>query len=246
MADWTEEFKRKLKTISCEFKEAQQLLVDNGVDIYHPDIALGKWEKIQIPKGHIRTVETFRKKYFLSEILDDKILSKNLAYSLQASDLMNLLFNRVNIDLSVGRVFYKMAIINHFSIIEGMLFGVAKKLHGFCRSNENGCSYQRNCKHFIKSHKKQKIDELIEWFCEKKIINLSAEEKEILSEVKGMRNNVHIWLAEKNEFLKGEYNLTTHNRTVLVLQKCRDELAENLPEFERNRSAVCMKINTSI
>lgn len=222
------------------------MLVDNGVDIYHPDITLQKWDKIQIPKGHIRTAETFRKEYHLSEILDDKILSKNLAYSLQASDLMNLLFNRVNIDLSVGRVFYKMAIINYFSIIEGMLYGVTKKLHDFCMSNESACSYHRNCKYYIKSHKKIQMDEIVNWFCVREIINLSAEEKETLSEVKGLRNNVHIWLAEKNEFLKGEYNLTTHNRTVLVLRKCRDELAENLREFESNRSAVCTKNITGI
>ena len=87
------EFFEKLKNISTLLQESENVLKTNGIRFPEKNIVANSNQKIQNPKGYIRTVDTLKKKYHLNRF-HNKTIIKNIAYHLQFSDFINYLLNR--------------------------------------------------------------------------------------------------------------------------------------------------------
>ena len=158
MATWQDEYIEQLKIVSDALQLAQNILLENEIDIREPKVMVDQWKKIQIPKGHIRKVQDFLDKYDLKCLISEVNLQKNIAYSLQTSDFINLLLNRFHIGLSVGSIFYKLSILNIFCVIEALVYGIVDDLHAHCIKGSSVCKHNRNCQYYMKSIKKQKFN----------------------------------------------------------------------------------------
>jgi hypothetical protein len=87
------EFFEKLKNISTLLQESENILRANGIRFPDNNIVANSKQKIKIPRGYIRTVDTLKKKYYLNRF-NNKLILKNIAYHLQFSDFINYLLNR--------------------------------------------------------------------------------------------------------------------------------------------------------
>lgn len=242
MAKASDEFKSKLLEASKALHEAENILRAEGLNVPEENVALNDFDRIQIPKGYIRTVKEFREKYELDDHIGIETLCRNLAYALQTSDFINYLLNRFNIGLSVGQLFYKLAIINMVSALEGILYGIVKRLNRFCRENGVVCKHNANCAYYVKSPNKYNFPDLLDCLREKAILELGEKIEDILKEIKGLRDNVHIWDVEDNEYLSQKYTRLTYNKLVLILRRIRDELPNGLSQFKEERNDNCTKM----
>ena len=112
--------------------------------------------------------------YLMKQNSDNiKLLINNIAYAFQTTDLFNYLLNRFYIGLSVGKIFFKFAIINSFSILEGILYGVIKNEHKFCANSGEVCKYNEKCKYYLKSPNKYPFLKMLETLKEKEILIFS-------------------------------------------------------------------------
>lgn len=153
-----DEFLKKLAIESSALQEAEDLLRNSGLKVPEENIDIKEVEKVKVPRKYIRTVQYFKKKYNLSELLNNLAISDNISYHLQLSDFINYIINRFGIGLSVESMFYKIAIINILSIIEALLYGVALKLHSSCFIADKLCKHNINCKYYF-NLKTQKLRE---------------------------------------------------------------------------------------
>jgi len=235
------EFKRRLKKVSQELKQLEDLLRENGIDIPNQNIVLKSDEKIWIPTGYIRTVQYFEQKYGLYNLLGDEILAKNIEYALQASDFFNYILNRFRIGLSVEKVFYKLAIINMFSIVESLLYGITKKCHSHCQLNNGVCRNNEKCVFYIKKPNKYTFENLLKILREKKLICMPEGDQQKLLEIKGLRDNIHLWDVSNKDYFNDNYNLANYNFLVRVLQALNEDLHDTLITFEDERNSQCKK-----
>ena len=242
MEDWQKHYIEQLQIASDALQSAHNILVENEIDIREPKVKVGQWEKIQIPRGHIRKVPEFIGKYDLNCLLSEVNLQKNIAYSLQTSDFITLLLNRFNISLSVGSIFYKLSIINIFCVVEALVYGIIDDLHAYCKTGEEICKNNRACQYYIKSIKKLKFNTVVDLLIGKQILNLKTEDRKLLFEYNDLRNNVHIFLSKDNEFLSQKYNRKAYNRLVFILRRMSKNLCINLNSFEDGRSIHCNSV----
>ncbi|HOJ19658.1 MAG TPA: hypothetical protein PLT92_13935 [Ignavibacteriaceae bacterium] len=243
MDEWEIKARATLKEISGKLQEFEKILKDNGIDSPFKNYKLENNEKIQLPWGYIRTAEYFRRKYHLYKLLDYKFLRNNIAYAFQATDFYNYLLNRFYIGLSVGKIFYKSAIINNFSIFEGILYGVIKTEHKFCLSNNGICRRNDKCSYYLKAPNKYTFVQILELLTSKNLLVFNEKEIERLIQIKTLRDNIHIWDAVGNDLENDGYNLKTYNQIVLLLKKVNNVLPINITEFKKNRNNDCSKIN---
>ena len=243
MPEANDAFKRKLADISAALQEAESILREDGLEVPEENIALEDSEKIQVPRGYIRTVRNFREKYNLDDFLGDDLLCRNVAYALQTSYFTNYIVNRVNVALSVGQIFYKLAIINAFSVIEGVLYGLTKRLHRFCRNGGEVCRYNTRCSYYIKSVKHLNFRTLLNVLKDKAILDLSKNTEVLLIELKGLRDNVHIWDVGENEYLSDHYNMRTYNQLILALRHLSSMLPNSVETFKAGRSENCRQLS---
>jgi len=239
MNDCNDQYAEALKAASNAFQSAHDILVENDINVLQPKIKIDQWDKVRVPKGHIRKVDDFIQKYDLNYLLADRKLRKNIAYSLQTSDFINFLHNRFNITLSVGSIFYKLSILNIFSILEAIIYGILNDLHQFCTTKGQVCNKQRNCQYYVKSIRKLQFNPAVDLLMEKRVLNLKPSDRELLFEYNDLRNNVHIFLSEDNEFLSEKYNRKVYNKLIFILRKMSRNLRINLLEFEDNRDIHC-------
>jgi len=142
------EIKSKLKKIEEILQDIENKNVKYFGNSPSRFIELKKEEKIKFPKGFIRTTKDFKKRYNFENLFTmNYLLQNNLSYALQCSDIFGYFITRFDIGLSAGKIFLKMGIINLFSIIEGILYGVTKTLHNYCKN----CKSSKNCQYYIKS-----------------------------------------------------------------------------------------------
>lgn len=241
MNDYNEQYATALKEASSALQVAHNVLVENNIDVLQPKIKIDQWDKVRIPKGHIRTVDDFIQKYDLNFLLVDRNLKKNIAYSLQTSDFMNFLHNRFQITLSVGSIFYKFSILNIFCIIEAIFYGILNDLHQFCKINGEICRKQRSCQYYVKSIKTLHFNTAVDLLMERRVLNLKSSDRELLLQYNDLRNNVHIFFSEDNEFLSQKYNRKVYNELIFILRRMSKNLRINLEEFKENRDDHCKK-----
>ena len=241
MGKFESEFKARLKEVSKELNRIEDFLRENGIDIPNQNIALESHEKIWIPRGYIRTVQYYEQKYRLHDLLEDEILAKNIAYALQASDFFNYMLNRFRIELSVGKVFFKHAIINIFSVIESLLYGIINKCHSHCTLNGRVCKNNISCDFYFKKANKYSFKNLVQLLRQKGLVRMPDEIQDKLLELKALRDNIHLWDVKDKDYFNDSYNLTNYNFLVRVLQVLKEDLNDSLEDFESTRSNNCNK-----
>lgn len=236
-----ESIKEEIKKFLKEVEEKLQI-IENKAKIFYEKgppirfIPLLEKEKISFPKGYIRTRKEFEQKYRFKELFPNNItLQKNLSYALQSTDVFCYFLNRFDIGLSAGKIFIKMGIINLFSIIEGILYGIIEELHLYCK----GCRWNKECEYYIKKPRKYNFSQIIDIFTSKDLFPIDENVKSNLLSLKTLRDNVHIWIAGKNEFLEGEYNIKNYNRLMKILYDIPKILPEKLRNFKTKRETNC-------
>lgn len=232
----SEESKKKIiannRKITELLKENETILRKSGLNPPKNNISLERYEKIGFPSGYIRTVETFNQKYHLRQICPTRQTRQNITYALESSDLINFIFNRINIWGSVETIFYKLAIVNLVSIIEALVLEAANNI---C-SNVKDCPNIRTCPlHFSREERnyaKNALNKLISIgvldFDENKL----ARVKEIID----LRNRIHIRLAGGNELSMDDFTLNLYNEVIRLLQNIDEQIfKKGVPLYNCNR-----------
>jgi hypothetical protein len=206
------------------------------------NINIEKFYLINIPPNYIRRASEFKKAYKLEELIDDKTRISNLSYALQFSDLLNYKLNRFNYWGIMKNLMIKHAIINIYSVIEGILYGVIIRLNHDCRIENAVCNKAHKCKVYIKSRNKLSFYDMLEVF-KSKIGFYNKTYFEKVSELKAIRDNIHIEDIQYNELLSEEnkYTIENYNYACMTLQATRDVLPDMVNEFEKNRAKSCTK-----
>ena len=230
----------RMEEITQKLNELEKMLNENGYKGPTKHIEIEKYQKIRLPLGYIRKVSEFRNEYKLFNLVDDKKVIDNIAYSLQMSDFFNYLLNRFNFFLSIEQYFNKYAITNLFSSYEALLHAILIKLHKYCVAN-NGeiCKYQAKCKYYINSPKQMRFNKIVDLFTEKFGISYFEQQKENILLLKELRDNIHIWQAQYNEYSKQSYTVVNYNKMMKILHYCKHSLPEDIYRFRRNRSIEC-------
>jgi len=162
----------RMEEITQKLNELELLLNENNYKGPVKQIEIEKYRKIRLPYGYIRKVSDFRNDYQLFNLVDDKKVIDNIAYSLQMSDFFNYLLNRFNTFLSIEQYFNKYAITNLFSSFDALLHAILIKLHKHCvASNGEICKYQARCRYYINSPKQMRFCRIVDLFSE--TINVS-------------------------------------------------------------------------
>ncbi len=200
--------------ISELLRENEVLLRQAGYDPPVKNLTLPQNEQIQFPTGYIRTVTSFNEKYHLKAIFPYRYSRHNVTYALEVSDLMNFVFNRINIWGPVETVFYKLAIVNLVSVMEAIILEAANNI---CK-NANRCNKTKKCfKHFSKDERnnaRKALGKLV-------LINvLDYDENKLarLQEIIDLRNRIHIRLTKGSELQLDDFNLELYNEVVQFLQ----------------------------
>ncbi len=232
-----------LEQVTKLLQKVEDTLKTNGINIPVENIPLKPEEKIKIPKGYIRKANDFRDEYNLLWIIGSEDVAANLAYALQTTDLFNYFINRFDIGLSVGKIFYKLAIINAFSVIEGIIYSFVDNMHEQCKDFEgNICRLNAKCSFYFKRANKYKFSELLDMLRKRQIITFSEDEKELVLSIKNLRDNIHIWDVRENEFQSDLYNLKNYNAVIKILHCFKKDFPKNVRYFLNIKQREC-KIN---
>ncbi len=230
---WQKDFKNKLKQAESLLMEAEEILKDNGVQTPVDQPNIESLDKIQIPTGYIRKASEFRIKYRLMQLIDDVNVRSNIAYALQASDLLNYFLNRFKITLSAESIFYKISTVHIFSIIEALLYGTVNKYHICCLNRDGSvCKHNNKCDLYIKKANNYTFNDLIKLLIEKNILNLTNDEQEGLCVLKDIRDRIHIWDTKNNELIDITFTRSHYNNAIRMLAHMRDCFNENFSKYE--------------
>lgn len=242
MEPWEQDVQRLFRRVERLLQDVETVLKTNGLDTPVEQPNLNEIGRIKFPRGYIRKVSDFLERYSLVDIVGNEDLSRNIAYALQLSDVFNYFMNRFDIDFSAGKLLRKYAHINIVSIIESLLYGSLIQLRKHCIYLDGTvCQMNRDCTFYLKSPKKLKFRDVMSELGEKNILSLENEERDFLLEVKGHRDNVHVWTLEDNEYKSDYYGLPTYNRAILLLKTISTQLARNGHEFQRERFVSCKR-----
>lgn len=118
---------------------------------------------------------------------------------------------------------YKQAFVNVVSIIETLILESANRINCFCQK----CKKIDKCKNNICKKDRGNMKRAVERLFELGILDINEEEKNRLIELYDLRNKIHIWLNDQNEFLDRKYNRILYNEAIGMLQKVDDCLWEN-------------------
>ena len=158
--------------------------------------------KIRFPRGTIRTVRHFEHRL---RFLQDDVVKRNIAYTLQLTDVNQWLVNRFDIGLSAGSLFMKQATITVITIMEAILYADWSQRHPALKR--------------------------IPRFAQ--LIDLAAREGRIspslkieLHQVRDIRNNIHLSRVSQAEGSK--YTIVQYQHVVLIQQRLIDELQNTI------------------
>jgi len=225
--DWEIEYKENLKKAEGYLKKAEKLLQDNSNDGLLRNLKLKKSEKIKIPNGHIRTADDFRSRYELVKLISRRDLRSNIAYALQGCDLLNYFHYRFNITLSAGSVFLRLSIVHVFSIIEALMSGYLDSLHDECLLKDNKvCKRNQTCDFYLKKAGNYSFRERVELLIERDIIAFSDLQIKELMELKDIRDRLHLWNVDGNEFLDDKFSKQHYDQALHLLVFVRNSLIE--------------------
>ncbi len=160
--------------------------------------------KIRFPRGTIGTVRHFEHRL---RFLQDDVVKRNIAYTLQLTDVNQWLINRFDLGLSAGSLFMKQATITVITVMEAILYADWSQRH-------------RSAK---------RIPRFVE------LIDLAGRDSRIsrplqseLHKVRDIRNNIH--LARVGEAEGRKYDIGQYRHVVLLQQRLIEALANADPE----------------
>lgn len=211
------------KKISRLLEENEKILRECGYTPPISNFALNADEKIKFPAGYIRRVNFFDEKYHLKEIFPNKEVRHNVIYTLEVSDLINYLFNRINVWGPVSTILYKLAIVNIVSIIEAIVLEAANNI---C-SQANCCGKVRVCATHFSREERSNVRKALEKLTEIKVIDFDREKLSRIQEIIDLRNRIHIRLANGNELKLSDFNLELYNEVIAFLQTIDEQVYKN-------------------
>lgn len=217
-----EEAKEKIiennEKISELLRQNEELLREVG-----GNLDINEWHRIKIPNGYIHNTTYFYEKYHLEEIVKTWQVQANIAYSFQLSDFYNYLFNRFNIWGSVIIMFYKNAIINLVSIFEALLFECANNI---CVCPKE-CGKVKECKKHFSGEQRNNSLRALSRLRDLGIVDYTEEKMERIKEIIGLRNRIHIRLAENSEFNSADFCVSLHDEVFALIQDLSEDIYKN-------------------
>jgi len=197
------------------------------------------FQKISFPWRYIRTRSHFATDYNLDYLIGNNRQRDSIAYSLMQSDLHNYLINRIQVWGIVKKLLLKGAIINLVSIIEGLLMCSLGHLHQRCRIDiTTVCKNQNRCTFYIKSSKHLKVSGATDILRNK----LLMMDEDILSDINtlnNIRNNVHLSILERHEFINDDYSIENYNKAIRVLKYLKLNQRAYTEQFVERRHQGC-------
>jgi hypothetical protein len=236
--EFNNEIKKRADNISASIQELEDFIKNCGYNI-NENICLGEIRAICLPRGYFRKLDEIEKKYKLDSI-EDKTLSKNIAYMIQYSDLTNYLLNRTTLcdesSLSVGNTFRKICTINIATIVEALLAAKIETISRFCdtcnhplerscflKKNSSSSNCLKRMKEYAKRNSYPTFNWLINFFHETEVISKNFCDH--LNWLREMRNHVHVqYIVRKNkkrvrDFMEKIYKIKDYNKAVRILGK---------------------------
>lgn len=219
--------KEKLRTnnkkISELLEENENILRDAGYLPPLENYALEQSEKIRFPKGYIRTVGSFDHKYHLNHIFLKPEVQRNVIYALETSDLINYIFNRINIWGPVATILYKLAIVNIVSVIEALVLEAANNI---C-NQPSCCNQTESCKYHFSKSERNNARKALEKLVEIGVLNFDSAALSRIQEIIDLRNRIHIRLTDGNELKLDDFNLSLYNEVIKILQSIDEQIYKN-------------------
>jgi hypothetical protein len=192
-----------------------------------------------IPDNYIRTAEYYRVNYRLNQMIIDRIQINNIAYSLQLSDFFNYMLYRINLFGVIKNLFIKNAIINIFSIQEGILYSSLMSLNSYCRFNGNICRNNSTCQYYVKSRNQLTFNSLLQTF-QDRIGFYHVRYRDIMFKLKEIRDNVHLEDVQYSEWAETErYSIDQYHDALLSLRYLKFQLHTSLTAFIARRNNGC-------
>lgn len=187
-------------------------------------------DKINIANGIIRTADSIIIQHHLTEIIPNRIVRKNIAYSYQLADWYTYTLNRFFIWGSVNTMLMKNAIINLVSIFEAVVCECANNI---CQDakicHQNGS--KETC--FNQSQRRDTASTLNK-LNEISVTHFTTEQLDRIKVFIGYRNHIHIRLAEENEFSADLFTISLHNEIISYLNKLLEYVFENgVPQYKK-------------
>lgn len=219
-------------------RRISELLEENEIILrkagYCPPVqnfALEQSEKIRFPSGYIRTVASFNDKYHLKDIFPNPEVRHNVIYALEVSDLINYVFNRINIWGPVATIFYKLAIVNIVSVIEAIVLEAANNICG----QANCCEKIGVCSHHFSKEQRNYARKALVRLVEIGVLDFKPDELSRVQEVLELRNRIHIRLTCGNELKLADFNLKLYNEIIKILQLIDEQIfLKAVPIYECN------------
>lgn len=206
--------------ISELLEENEGILRDAGYNPPLKNFSLKQAEKIKFPSGYIRTVNAFNKKYHLDEIFPNRETRHNVTYALEVSDLINFIFNRINIWGSVSTILYKLSIVNLVSIMEAIIL---EAVNNICYQTCI-CTKTEMCLYHFTNAERNNARKALEKLVQIGIIDYTEEQLVRVQEIIDLRNRIHIRLTSGNEMKRADYHLALYNEVIGVLQSIDEQI----------------------
>ncbi len=233
-----EEIQEAFKKASTAINELEDT-IRKHYDTPRENINSADFQKISFPSSYIRTRSHFASAYNLNYLIGNSRQKDSIAYSLMQSDLHNYLINRLQVWGIVKSLLLKGAIINLVSAIEGILMCSLGHLHQHCRIDQTTvCKNHNRCTFYIKSSKHLKMTGATDILNNK----LSMTDEDILADIvalNNIRNNVHLSILERHEFINEDYSIINYNKAIRVLQYLKLNQRQSTEQFIENRSIGC-------
>ena len=209
-----EKIAKNHQQISELLRENEMLLRQAGYDPPVKNISLPQNEQIQFPAGYIRTVSKFNEKYHLRDIFPYRYSRHNVTYALEVSDLMNFVFNRINIWGAVETDFYKLAIVNLVSIIEAIILEAANNI---CK-NASRCGNTKKCANHFSKAERDNAKFALQKLVAINVLDYDAPKVARVQEIINLRNRIHIRLTKGSELQLDDFNMVLYNEVIQLLQ----------------------------
>lgn len=211
------------------------------LDTPNENINKEEFRLANIPDNYIRTAEYYRINYRLSQMISDRIRINNIAYSLQLSDFFNYILYRINLFGLIKNLFIKNAIMNIFSIQEGILYSSLITLNNYCWFSGRVCNQNSACQYYVKSRNQLTFNSLLQTFQDK--VGFHHDKyRSIMFKLKEIRDNVHIEDIQYSEWAETErYSIDQYHDAALSLRYLRFQLHTSLEAFKKTRNAGCIK-----
>lgn len=209
--------------ISELLAENETILREAGYNPPLQNYSLQPAEKIRFPSGYIRTVAAFNRKYHLVEIFPNKETRHNVTYALEVSDLINYIFNRINIWGSVATILYKLAIVNLVSVMEAIVLEAANNI--CCQASS--CGKIKECRSHFSKEERNNARRALEKLVLIGVIDYDTDKLSRVQEIMDLRNRIHIRLTNGNEMKLADFNLNLYNEVIEFLQSIDEQVYRN-------------------